>query len=154
MAYGYAVKIPSATTQNGLGSGRVDQSFTFGASESVGHFNIDFNLTQFLVGRPGSSGIDTDQQLALAVAHPIYRGLQFAGEFYGDTRLNKTTPAFASSLWALTYLVVPRLVIDGGFEAGLTPGGPHRHAFFGATYSIVELYPGWRRKRSRDLGYR
>ena len=151
MAFNYAFKIPSASTKNGLGTGRVDHSFTFGASENIAHFNFDFNFTQFLVGRPGASGCDQNRQLALAFSHAIHGRLQFAGEFYGDTQLNKTTPGFASSLWALTYTVIPRLVIDAGFEAGLTSGGPHRHAFFGATYSIANLYPGRRRKPSRDL---
>jgi len=146
MAFSYAFKIPSASTEHGLGTGRVDHSFTFGASANIAHFNFDFNFTQFLIGRPTTSGLDKNQQMALACSHAIRGGLQFAGEFYGDTQLNRTTSGFASSLWALTYTVVPRLVIDGGFEAGLTSGGPHRHAFLGATYSIANLYPGWHRK--------
>lgn len=150
MALSYAFKIPSATTENGLGTGRVDHSFTFGASESIAHFNLDFNFTQFLIGRSHASGFDKNQQLALAFSHAVYGRLQFVGEFYGNTQLNQTTPGFASSLWALTYTVLPRLIIDGGFEAGLTSGGPHRHAFFGATYSIANLYPGRPRKRSRN----
>ena len=85
--------------------------------------------------------------MALAFSHALYKRLQFAGEFYGQTQLNNATPGFASSLWALTYTVSPRLVVDGGFEAGLTSGGPHRHAFGGITYSIANLYPGWRRKQ-------
>jgi hypothetical protein len=109
MAFGYAFKIPSASTENGLGTG-----------------------------------------LALAFSHAIHGNLQFAGEFYGDTQLNTMTPGFASSLWALTYTIIPRLVIDGGYEVGLTTGGPHRHAFLGLTYSITNLYPGWRRKQSRN----
>jgi hypothetical protein len=143
-------RFPSASTENGLGTGRVDHSFTFGASESVAHFNFDFNVTEFLVGQPTESGFDTNQQLALAFSHAIHGKLQFAGEFYGDTQLNTTTPGFASSLWALTYTIIPRLVIDGGYEVGLTTGGPHRHAFLGLTYSITNLYPGWRRKESRN----
>jgi hypothetical protein len=150
MAFSYAFKIPSASTENGLGSGRVDHSFTFGASESVAHFNFDFNFTEFLVGQPTASGFDTNLQLALAFSHAIHGSLQFAGEFYGDTQLNTTTQGFASSLWAVTYTVIPRFVIDGGFEVGLTTGGPHRHAFLGLTYSIANLYPGWRRKGSRS----
>jgi hypothetical protein len=149
MAFSYAFKIPSANTENGLGTGRVDHSFTFGASESIAHFNFDFNFTQFLIGRPAASGFDQNQQMALAFSHVIHGGLQFTGEFYGETQLNQTTPGFASSLWALTYTVVPRLVIDGGFEAGLTSGGPHRHAFVGATYSIANLYHTFR-KRSNN----
>ena len=150
MAFSYAVKIPSASTENGLGTGRVDYSFTFGASENIAHFNFDFNFTQFLIGRPTASGFDENQQLALAFSHTIHGGLQFDGEFYGETQLNKTIPGFASSIWALTYTIIPRLVVDGGFEAGLTSGGPRRHAFFGATYSIANLYPGRRRKPAKD----
>ena len=146
MALSYSFKIPSASTQNGLGTGRVDHSFTFGASESIAHFTFDFNFTQFLIGAP--AGFDQNQQMALAFSRSIYKKLQFAGEFYGETQLNDSTPGFASSLWALTYTVSPRFVIDTGFEAGLTSGGPHRHAFGGITYSIANFYPGFRRKRS------
>jgi hypothetical protein len=146
MAFSYAFKIPSANTENGLGTGRVDHSFTFGASESIAHFNFDFNFSQFLIGRPAASGFDQNQQMALAFSHVIHGGLQFTGEFYGETQLNQTTSGFASSLWALTYTVVPRLVIDGGFEAGLTSGGPQRHAFVGATYSIANLYHAFRKR--------
>ena len=149
MAFGYSFKIPSAATENGLGSGRVDHSFTFGASETVAHFNFDFNFTEFLIGQ-SSAGFDQNQQLALAVSHVLHKQLQFAGEVYGQTQLNHETPGFASSLWALTYTLSPRLVVDGGFEAGLTSGGPHRHAFGGITYSIANLYPGWRRKQARQ----
>lgn len=149
MAFSYSFKIPSAATDSGLGSGRVDHSFTFGASETVAHFTFDFNFTQFLIGEP-AVGFDRNQQMALAFSHAVYKRLQFAGEFYGQTQLNRTTPGFASSLWALTCALSPRLVIDGGYEAGLTSGGPHRHAFGGITYSIANLYPGWRRTRSRN----
>ena len=154
MAFSYAYKIPSASTEDGLGTGRADHSFIFGASESVAHFNLDFNFAQFLVGKPHAFGFDENQQLALAFSRAIHGGLQFVGEFYGQTQLNRTTPGFASSLWALTYTVIPRLVIDGGFEGGLTSGGPHRHAFFGLTYSIANLYPRSRRTPSRDPTFR
>jgi hypothetical protein len=146
LSFAYSVKIPSATTEDGLGTGRVDHGFTFLASKDVAQFHFDFNATQFLIGRPNASGFDTNQQLNLAFSHVLRGKLQVTGEFYGDTQLNQSTPAFASSLWALTYTVVPRFVIDSGFEAGLTSGGPHRHAFVGATYSIANLYPGWRRR--------
>jgi hypothetical protein len=147
IAFSYAIKIPSASTEDDLGTGRVDHAFTFLASKDIAKLHVDFNITQFLVGQPNASGFDKNTQLNLAFSHVIRGGLQFTGELYGDTRLNQTVPEFASSLWALTYTIVPRLVIDGGFEAGLTSGGPHRHAFVGATYSIANLYPGWRRRR-------
>jgi hypothetical protein len=146
LAAAYAVKIPSASTADGLGSGRVDHAFTLLVSKDIARFHFDFNVSQLLVGRPNASGFDNNQQMNLAFSHVIHGGLQFTGEFYGDTRLNPATPGFASSLWALTYTVVPRLVLDAGFEAGLTSGGPHRHVFVGFTYSIANLYPGQPRK--------
>jgi hypothetical protein len=145
MAFSYSFKIPSASTEAGLGTGHVDHSFTFGASENIRRFTLDFNLVQYLIGR-ASSGFDKNQLLALAVSHPIWSRLSAAVEFYGQTELTKTTPAFASSLWALTYTIKPRLVIDGGFEGGLTSGGPHQHVFFGVTYSIANVYPHRPRK--------
>ena len=143
LAFSYAVKIPSASTTDGLGSGHVDHMFTLLVSKDIARFHFDFNANQFLIGRPG--GFDKNQEFNLAFSHAIRGPWQFTGEFYGDTRLNGTTPGFASSLWALTYTVIPRLVIDGGFEVGLTSGGPHRHVFFGATYAIAELYRGRRK---------
>ena len=145
LAFSYAVKIPSASDD--LGSGRVDHAFTFFGSKDIAHFHFDFNASQLLIGRPNAPGFDKNQQLNLAFSHPVRGKLLFTGEFYGNTRLNPSTAGFVSSLWALTYSVTPRLVIDAGFEAGLTSGGPHRHAFVGATYSIANLYPGWRRRR-------
>lgn len=151
LAFAYAVKIPSASEVNGLGTGRVDHSWTFLASKDIAHVHYDFNATGFLIGRENASGFDRNYQFNLAFSRPIRGALQFTGEFYGDTRLNPTTSSFISSLWALTYAISPRLVVDGGFEAGLTSGGPHRHAFAGFTYSIGNLYPGWRKRSNKPV---
>ncbi|MBZ5664284.1 MAG: transporter [Acidobacteriia bacterium] len=148
LAFGYAAKIPSASTDGGLGTGRVDHSFTFLASKDIAGFHFDFNATHFWIGRESAPGFDQNDQLNLAFSRTIHKGLGFTGEFYGDTQLNRAAPSFVSSLWALTYTMIPRLVLDGGFEGGLTSGGPHRHAFAGLTYSIANVYPGWRRKQA------
>ncbi len=145
IAFAYEVKIPSASVEKNLGSGQVDHSITFLASKDLAKTHFDFNATEFLIGRPNQSGFGRMQQYNLAMSHDIKAGFQFTCEFYGNTRLDRSTPGFASSLWALSYTVMPRLVIDGGFEAGLGSGGPHRHAFAGATYSIANLYPGFKR---------
>jgi len=83
---------------------------------------------------------DENQQLALAFSRRPHGGLQFTGEIYGETQLNKVTPGFASSLWALTYTVVPRLIIDGGFEGGVSSGGPHRRIFRGDVLDREPLF--------------
>lgn len=148
LSFSYAAKIPSASTEDGLGTGRVDHSFGFLASKDIAGFHFDFNATHYWIGREGPSGFDQSDQLNLAFSRTIHGGLGLTGEFYGETQLGPTTPSFVSSLWALTYTINPRLVIDGGFEGGLTSGGPQRHVFAGFTYSIGNFYPGWRRKQS------
>jgi hypothetical protein len=148
LAFSYAAKISSASTEDGLGTGRVDHSITFLASKDIAGVHCDFNATHFWIGRESAPGFNQNHELNLAFSRPLHGRLGFTGEFYGDTQLNRTTPSFVSSLWAPTYTISPRLVIDGGFEGGLTSGGPHRHVFAGFTYSIGNLYPGWRRHRS------
>lgn len=82
MAFSYSIKTPSATTEYGLGSGRVDHSFTLGVSENIASFTFDFNFTHFLIGE--SDGFDQNGQMALAFSHTLYKKLLFAGEFYGS----------------------------------------------------------------------
>lgn len=160
LSFAYAFKIPSASAEKGLGTGLVDHSFGFLMSKDIAAVHFDFNATHYLIRRENTlaleqaldsgldQGFDQNDQINLAFSRTIHGKLQFTGEFYGNTSLNQATPAFASSLWALTYAVVPRLVIDGGFEAGLTSAGPHRHVFVGFTYSITNLYRDWRRGQS------
>lgn len=150
VSFGYAAKIPSASTSKGLGTGRVDHAFTWLVSKDLAGVHFDFNTTHFVIGREGASGFDQSDQFNLAFSHPVRGKLLFTGEFYGNTRLNPATSGFFSSLWALTYAITPRLVIDAGFEAS-TAGGPRRHAFVGATYSIGDLYPGFRRRPASKL---
>ncbi len=100
LAFGYAAKIPSASTDDGLGSGRVDHAFGILASKDIAHVHFDFNATHYWIGRAGASGFDQNDQLNLAFSRPIHGGLAFTGEFYGDTELNQNTSGFASSLWA------------------------------------------------------
>jgi hypothetical protein len=68
LAFAYAIKIPSASTKDGLGTGHVDHAFTFLASKDIAQFHFDFNFTQFLIGRPNTSGFDKNQQLNLALS--------------------------------------------------------------------------------------
>src|SRR5438552_12727262 len=57
LAFGYAVKIPSASTEDGLGTGHVDHAFTILASKDIARVHFDFNVTQFLIGRPNTYGL-------------------------------------------------------------------------------------------------
>jgi hypothetical protein len=147
LAFSYAFKVSTASTHKGLGSGHFDHQFTFLASKDLVGTHFDFNASSFLIGRDNASGFDRNFQFNLALSHPLKSKLAVTGEFYGNTELNADTPGFASMLWALTYAISPRLVIDGGIETGLTPGTPQKRVFAGLTYSIANIYSAVKHRR-------
>ena len=147
LAADYEFKIPSASTQRGLGSGRVDHQFKFLASKDVRGTHIDFNVSALLIGRPLARGFDHNTEINLSFSHPLRGKLGLTGEIYGDTRLNRAVPGFVSTLWALTYTVMTRLVVDAGMDVAVTPDAPFRKRLvMGFTYSLAELYPHIRQR--------
>jgi Putative MetA-pathway of phenol degradation len=147
MAVSYMVKIPSASAARNLGSGRVDQQIKFLASKDLGATHFDFNASALVIGRPVGGGRDSAAEIDLSFSHPVWSKLGLTGEIYGDTRLNNFNPGFTSTLWALTYTLTPRLVVDAGMDTALTSNAPFRKRFtMGFVYSIGELYPGLRRR--------
>ena len=148
LAVNYAGKAPTASSSRGLGSGLVDHSVTFLASKDIKKIHFDFNTSSFWIAKPVGSGFDQNFQINLAFSHTIKGRLGFTGEFYGNTELNRATPGFASTLWAPTFAVTPRLVIDAGFEVGLSHGAPRQHFFVGVTYAIANIYSALHPRRS------
>ncbi len=149
LSLSYMLKIPSASVEKGLGSGRMDHQFKFLASKDIRGVHFDFNASYLLVGREATPGFDKNAELNLSFSHRVKGKLGFTGEIYGDTRLDSVTPGFVSTLGALTYNITPRWVIDSGMDFGLTSGSPHRKRLvMGFVYSLADLYPR-RRQRSK-----
>ncbi len=151
LAASYMTKIPIASAADGLGSGRADHEFKFLASEDARSIHFDFNASFLLIGRPLASGFDHNSEINLAFSHALRKKLALTGEVYGHTRLNRTTPGFVSNLWALTYTITPRLIVDFGVDVALTPDTPFRKRFvMGFVYSLAELYPHIRRQLKNE----
>ena len=153
MAISYSLTFPSASVSKGLGTGKYDHQIRFLASKDVLGVHFDFNTAYFFLGRTGGRGTDQNAEMNLAFSHPIYKKLQFTGEFYGDMQFNNGTPAFADGLWALTYTVTPRLVVDAGIDHALTSTAPFRRSYFvGVTYSIADVYKALRHWSRKTVG--
>jgi hypothetical protein len=65
-------------------------------------------------------------------------------EFSGSTRANAATPAVVQNLWAISYTVRPRLVLDSAVQFRITGNVPRAVFLAGFTYSIADLYRGRR----------
>lgn len=148
-SFRYEIKLPVASASKGLGTGKVDHSITFlMASKDLWKYHFDFNAGYLLAGQQTNDGYDKNFNFALAFSRPLIGGLGLTGEFSGETQLNPQTPAFASTLWALTYQINPRLIVDSGYDVGLTSGSPGKQFFFGVTYSIADIYSQLRRRNT------
>jgi hypothetical protein len=143
----YEAKIPSASVVLGLGSGEIDHSISFLASEDVRRLHFDFNLIESLEGRTAASGFDHSTGFALASYWPVRHHLSAVLEPYGYTRLNQSAPAFASLMFGFDYQVNPRLYLDTGLDVGVTSGAPRKRVFVGITCAVGNVYSWLSRKQ-------
>lgn len=135
----YYIKLPTASSAKGLGTGRVDHDFIALLSKSVGKTTIDFNVGYLLAGRTSTNGHASSGQSALAVSRNVTTRWGIQGEISGSGR-NDEQPGSLFLLAAVTWQVNHRLVLDGGARTGLTHDAPGVGVFAGMTVGIADLY--------------
>lgn len=141
----YTATLPTAS--HGLGAQAYGHSMQILVSKDFGRHHFDFNEGVQLVGRPGpgATGYDRNYFTALSWAHPVRGNWGFTAEAAGFSRTSATTPATMTLLFAPTYNVSSRLVLDAGFYVAAYGNLPRGTFFCGVTYSIADLYRQGRR---------
>lgn len=140
LAFAYEVKIPTASRKKGLGSGRADHNLAFLASKEL--LGLDWELSYFLgwIGKEGKRGFDDSHLWALSFSRSLFGPIGISGEIYGGPRLNRETPGFTSTDWALTYALTSRVIFDAGVDIGLNSSARDITYFAGVTLALVDLY--------------
>jgi hypothetical protein len=134
----YSAKLPTAGRVEV--SGEVDHIVTLLASKDFPkRFHVDANLGYTWLGRPGS-GFDHYWQPTGTLSYALTHKWQLAMEFSGTTRANDITPAVTQNLWAVSYTLRPRLVLDSAVQFRVTGNVPRAVYLGGFTYSIADLY--------------
>jgi hypothetical protein len=134
----YAAKLP--TSGRVEGSGEVDHTVTLLASKDFPKgFHVDANLGYAWLGRPGG-GFGHNWLPTGTLAYSLNHKWQLAMELSGATRANAITPAVRQNLWAVSYTVRPRLVLDSAVQFRLAGNVPRVVYLGGFTYSIADLY--------------
>ncbi len=134
----YSAKLPTAGPVEG--SGEVDHTVTLLASKDLPRsFHVDANLGYALLGRPGG-GFDHNWLPTGTLAYSLTTKWQLVMEFSGATRANAATPAVTQNLWAVSYTLKPRLVLDSAVQFRITGNVPRVVYLGGFTYSIADLY--------------
>lgn len=138
LSFQYNAKLPTAGAV--LGSGEADHLVTLLASKDLpARFHLDANLTYQWLGRPGG-GFDHNWLPDFTLAHPLKGKWDIGMEFSGNTRANPARPAVVQNLWAISYTVKPRLVLDSAVQFRITGPVPGVVYLAGFTYSIADLY--------------
>jgi Putative MetA-pathway of phenol degradation len=139
LAFAYYVKLPSASEEKGLGTGRFDHKFITLISKKFGSVDMDLNGAVLVVGREDASGWITGGQGALSFSGEFENGFGLEGELSGQTK-DDVQPKGLYALGAITYKVNRRFRLDGGVRFGLTEDSPRVGVFAGITVGVAELY--------------
>jgi hypothetical protein len=139
LAFAYQVKLPSASEEKGLGTGRFDHRIAALLSDKFGQLDMDLNGAILVVGREGAGGWVTGGQGALSFSGEFENGFGLEGELSGQTK-DDAQPKGMYALGAVTYKVNGRLRLDSGMRFGLTPSAPRAGFFAGMTIGIADFY--------------
>jgi hypothetical protein len=137
VSFQYNVTLPVAT--GSLGTGHVGHVLTVLASKDLpAKFHLDANVNYQLLGRPG--GWDHNWLPDFTLARQLSEKWTLAMEFSGNTRAGTTNPAVVQNLWAISYAVKPRLVLDSAVQFRVRGPVPTAAYLGGFTYAIGDFY--------------
>ncbi|MDQ6787196.1 MAG: transporter [Acidobacteriota bacterium] len=143
IAVAYYIKLPTASSAKGLGTGRVDHNFIALASKKIGQTTVDFNAIYLLAGRTSGKGFASSGQAALAASRNLTKRFGVQGEISGSSR-NDLQSGAMFGLGVITYQINRRLVFDSGLRLGLTSGAPRAGVVAGVTVGVADLYKKYR----------
>ena len=138
-SFAYYIKLPTADSIKGLGTGRVDHNFIALVSKKIRGTTVDFNAFYLVSGRTTDNGHASSGQAAFAASHNVKKRAGIQGELSGYSRNDEQSGALFA-LAAYTYQIKPRVVIDTGLRFGLTHDAPHNGFFAGLTVGVCDLY--------------
>jgi hypothetical protein len=139
VALAYFSKLPSASAEKGLGSGRADHRTVLLVSKKLGGFNLDFNAAYLNVGRKDSARRADGGLGALSFSHKFGSHFGVAAELAGQS-LEYTLPRGLYPFGAVTYRVNRRLRFDAGLRFGVGAEAPLVSVVAGFTVGVVDLY--------------
>jgi hypothetical protein len=120
----YGVKLPTASSSKGLGTGQVDHFLVGAVNKTLGRNYLELNFTEYFSGRSGGSGFDDTSSLAGILKRTVGRKKSTLHFEVGGTFATSSSNA---EMYTLDYVEVPigeRAAIKVGGRFGLTPNAP------------------------------
>jgi hypothetical protein len=138
-AFAYHSKLPSASKEKELGSGRVDHEALLLISDQLGGINLNINAAYLNVGRKDSSRRADGGLFSIALSHRFENHFGVFGELAGLS-LELELPRGVYPLGGVTYRVNPRLRFDAGLRFGIGAEAPRVSVVAGVVIGIADLY--------------
>ena len=135
LAFAFYAKLPTASSEKNLGTGRMDYRLVALLSKKFGKTDIDFNAAYLNVGRESSDRRASGGQAAFSVSRELQNDFGITGEISGQSE-DDVQPRGIYGLGAVTYKVNKRLQFDTGLRFGLNPSAPRIGIFAGFTVGI------------------
>jgi hypothetical protein len=140
LAFAYALKLPTASEEKQLGTGRFDHKITLLLSKKFGQkTDLDFNGAFLVNGREGEPGWEHGGLGAFSVSRELDNDWGVEGEFVG-TSLDDVVPRGLYALGAVTRKIGRRARLDWGARFGLDPAAPRFGLFAGMTVGVTRPF--------------
>ncbi len=138
-AFAYHSKLPTASKEKNLGSGRVDHKAVLLISDQVGDFDLNINAAYLNVARKDSDRRADGGLFSIALSHKFKNHFGLVGELSGQS-LEYTLPRGVYPFGGMTYQVKRRLRFDAGLRFGIGAQAPRVSVVTGFVFGIADLY--------------
>jgi hypothetical protein len=138
VAFAYFAKLPTASKEKGLGTGRTDHRVLWLLSQKAGAVDIDFNAAWLNVARVDSNRRADGGQAAISVTYELGQKYGVEGELSGQSVAGAQQRG-VYALGAVTRKMGERLRLDAGVRCGFGREAPRFGVFAGFVLGAADF---------------
>jgi hypothetical protein len=135
----YWHKLPRASVEKGIGTGKADDTLLVTASRTDGPWEADMNGGANWLGRTDADGRIRQGVLSLAVTRTFGTGWNVSLDTYA-LAATEQGPRSVTSILAVSRDITPDLTVDLGVEAGLTHSAERMALDVGLVWRMGQLW--------------
>ena len=138
VAFSYSIKLPTASREKDLGTGKVNHNLRAILNRTLGKNDFIVNFSYLNVGREMTDKRDSGAQVILRYDRDFTKKFGLVNELFGNTVDEEQTRGIYY-LGALTYKPNKKLRFDAGVRPGFGRAAPRFGFFFGLSVAAADL---------------